>query len=152
MSNPFVSRPASERHQASPRSSASSRTRALIWISIIVLLGIVTAQNAMSLPQSPAPRFFIVSGLDVDTIELTEIDTAEDDMIMSTVYRPQISDLGIFDAAGNLLDEATLRSRIAVGSVVLVAADEHPVDPIYLGIVRDDTIVLTGVVVRVEVE
>lgn len=152
MSNPFVSRFASNRHQASSGLFASTRIRVLMWISIIVLVGIVTAQDAMSLPQSPAPRFFIVSGLDAETIELTEIDTVGDDMIMSTVYRPQIADIGISDAAGNVLDEATLRARIAIGSVVLVAADEHRVDPVYLGIVRDDTIVLSGVVVRVEVE
>jgi hypothetical protein len=31
-----------------------------------------------------------------------------------------------------------------------VSVDEKPVDPVYLTVVKDDTVVLTGVVVRVK--
>lgn len=152
MSNPFVRRLAYLGRRAVQGSQSFARAGVLIWISSIAWAGMVTAQIAMSLPHGPAPRFFIVSGLDADTIELTEVDTVADDMIVSTVYRPRIADIEMFDAAGNALDARTFRSRIHIGIVVLVAADEHPIDPIYLSIVEDDTIVLMGVVVRVEVE
>lgn len=120
---------------------------------LIALLTVgVVAQDEMGSPQPPAPRLFIVTDLGADDVELTHVEPAEDGLARITVYRPRVADIEIYDAGGTALGGDAFLAGIDVGAVVLVAADENHVDPMYLSIIRDDAFILVGVVVRAETE
>ena len=92
-------------------------------------------------PKGQAPGFFRVTQIDEDTIELKGAG--------STTYKSTIKDLEFYDAKGKKLTADELRKRvIKVGSVVVAASDENNVDPAYLSVLKEDTVVLVGVTVQ----
>jgi hypothetical protein len=109
----------------------------LTWLALA--LSNAPAQEPAKPPKGPPPGFFQVTEIDKSIIELKGPGT--------TSYRSAISDLEIYDAAGKKLGLDEFRKRVKAGSVVLAASDEHNVDPAYLGVVKQDTVVLRGVTV-----
>ena len=65
-------------------------------------------------------------------------------------YKPAFKDIDASDPKGKKLTADEVAKRLKPGTVVLVSVDEKPVDPVYLSIVKDDTVILAGVVVRAE--
>ncbi len=93
-------------------------------------------------PTGQVPGIYLVTAIDDETIELKGAG--------STSHKASIKDLDFYNAAGTKLTAEELEKRsIKVGSVVVASADENPVDPAYLSILKDDTLVLTGVAVQV---
>lgn len=138
------------------RSSHARTTLLRTSAASLLLLALLTvgavAQDTMGSPQPPTPRFFVVTDLGVDDVELTHVEPAEDGMTRITVYRPRVADMEIYDAGGTILGGDAFLTGVELGTAVLVAADENPVDPMYLSILRDDAFILVGVVVRVETQ
>ena len=72
------------------------------------------------------------------------------DLSPLTTYKSLFKEIDIFDARGKKLSVDDFRKRAKVGTVVLVAADENEVHPAYLSVVKEDALVLVGVLVRAE--
>lgn len=109
----------------------------LAWLAI--LSGVSAAQEPPKLSKGQPPSVFQVAGIGKEIVVLNGAG--------STSYRSTISDLEFSDAAGKKLTADEFRKRVKVGSVVLVAADENPVDRVYLTALKPDTVVVGGVIV-----
>jgi len=126
--------------------------RFVLLAVVLALLGqgrMVDAQEKVKGPAGPAPRFFTVTEVAKDHVELTELSPAEEvGHFQSVAYRPAPEDLKITDAAGKRLTAQEFRKRVTEGTVVVVSSNAANVDPAYLRVLSKDTIVLVGVVVR----
>jgi hypothetical protein len=109
-------------------------------LSAIVVLAFLCdagiAREKVTLP-GPAPRFFTVFAINDNMVVLT----ANDGAVVGALFK----DLQIFEAGGKQLTAADFRKRTKAGDVV-VAAQENKVDPAYLKLLKNDTIILVGVV------
>jgi uncharacterized protein (TIGR03067 family) len=114
-----------------------------------LFLGAAVAEGKVKLPKGPAPRFFTVTEIGKDYVELKEVGVRKGDLTPVGSYKPALKDIEIYNAKGKKLSAADFRQRAKVGTLLLVAADENKVDPAYLRVVEDDTVVLVGVVVPV---
>ena len=63
----------------------------------------------------------------------------------ASVYKTPLQALRAFDTKGKELSVATLVKRLQAGNLVLAAADDQPVPAAYLKALKDDTLVLVGV-------
>jgi hypothetical protein len=106
---------------------------------LALALGNAPAQEPAKPPKGQPPGFFQVTEINKNIIELKGPG--------ATSYRSAVSDLEIYDAAGKKLDSDEFRKRVKAGSVVLAASDENKVDPAYLGVLKQDAVVLLGVTV-----
>src|SRR5262245_16064152 len=107
------------------------------------------AENAG--PEGPAPRFFTVlgffeNGKGFEMHEQVRRDPGDD--LAARIHSVRFTDVELFDAAGKEITEKEFRKRVRVGSVVLVSADQKRVDPAYLRVVREDTVVVVGPLVK----
>src|SRR5262245_12951809 len=110
----------------------------LTWLALALALGNASAQEPAKAPKGQPPVFCQVTEINKNSIELKG---------PGATYRSAVSDLEISDAAGKKLGLDEFRKRVKAGSVVLVASDENTVDPAYLGVLKQDTVVLLGVTV-----
>jgi hypothetical protein len=126
--------------------------RFVLLAVILALLGagqMVEAQEKVKGPTGPAPRFFTVTEVAKNHIELTELTPTEEvGEFKSASYRPAPEDLRISDAAGKRLTAQEFRKRAKEGTVVVVSSNAEDVDSAYLRVLSKDTIVLVGVIVR----
>jgi len=111
------------------------------------LVGNVIDQEVVKLSKGPAPRFFTVTAVGNESLVLTESRSTMDGFVV-TSYKPVIKDIEAYDPKGKRLSAEDLLKRVKAGTMVLVAADEKHVDPAFLSILKDDAVVLVGVVVR----
>jgi len=109
----------------------------LTWLALVS--SNAPGPEQVKAPEGQPPGFFQVTEIGRDTIELEGAG--------ATRYRSALSDLVIYDATEKKLSLDEFRKRVKVGSVVLVASDENTVDPAYLGVLKQDTVVLLGVMV-----
>jgi hypothetical protein len=116
------------------------------WLGAVLasalFAGTGVAQEAGRLPKGPAPWLLTVAKIGDDQVELKRESSS------LQAYRPAIKGLDILDAGGNRLTEWEFRKRVAVGSTVVVSSDGNAVDPSYLKVLREDAVVLVGVVAR----
>jgi hypothetical protein len=113
-----------------------NRLVALTWLAL--LTPAAAAPVPALAPKGDPPGLFLVTEVSQDTIVLKGSG--------STTYTNAIKDLDIYDGAGKKLTAEDLLKRVKAGSVVVVAADENAVDPAYLRPLKDDAVVLVGVV------
>ncbi len=125
---------------------------ALVGITLFFLNAANAWAEQPKLSKAPPPRIFTVFTIDKEGLEIRETTPTDDGLLMESTYRPAFRDIDIFTARGKKLTAQEFAQRVKPGMVVLVAADEHPVDPAYLATLKPETIVLQGVVVRVEGE
>ncbi|MFM9966448.1 MAG: TIGR03067 domain-containing protein [Planctomycetaceae bacterium] len=97
-----------------------------------------------------SPHFFIVTEVDKDGLVIKRVDRIDDETLSTVEYKPAFKEIDATDPKGKKLTADEVVKRVKPGSVVLVSADEKPVDPVFLAIVKDDTVILAGVVKRVE--
>jgi hypothetical protein len=118
----------------------------LAGIAVLALLSSAArAEEKGTAPKGQAPRFFTVTGLDKDQVELTEVGPTAGATPEFKKYKPAFKDLDISDASGKKLSAADFTKRVTIGTVVVVAADGNKVDPAYLTVMKDDTVILGGV-------
>jgi hypothetical protein len=117
---------------------------------LALFLGTAIAQERPKLPNGPAPRFFSIAQIGKDDVELQEVGPTTGGFRTLCTYRPALKDIEVYDARGRRLTARDFHQRARVGAVVLVAADANRVDPAYFAVLKEDALVLVGVVVRVE--
>ena len=128
----------------------------------LVITPRVAAQSAPEVPvlaESPpkvpppkscfAPRFFLVTKVDERQIALEEctLELAKDGIspVFNVVhFETRWEDLKAFEAAGNTRSADWLKKHVKVGDMVLVAADNQPVAPVYRRLLRPDAVILLG--------
>jgi hypothetical protein len=106
-----------------------------------VSLWIAPGPDNAKTSKGPPPRFFEVMDMDRDTVELKE---ARDDS--TGTMKVTLNSIQIYDASGNKLTVDDFQKKIKIGSIVLVAEGENKVDATYLRVLRNDTVILGGVV------
>lgn len=122
---------------------------------VVVALAALSAapvQEKVALPKGQAPHFFIVTEVNKDGLVIVKVDRDDFGLIATREYRPAFKEIDATDPKGKKLTADEVAKRLKPGSVVLVGADEKPVDPAYLAIVKDDTVTLAGVVAREELK
>lgn len=92
----------------------------------------VEAQKKVKGPSGPAPRFFTVTEVDKDHVELTEVSPDENVREFNSVsYRPALEDIQITDARGKRLTAQEFRKTVTEGTIVVVSSNSDNVDPAY---------------------
>lgn len=119
-----------------------------VFLALAGWVNVVAAQEKAKGPSGLAPRFFTVTEVAKQHIELTEVTPTEDGGFQSVSYRPAPEDLRITDAGGKRLSEQDFRKRAIKGTIVVVSANAEDVDRAYLRALSKDTIVLVGVVAQ----
>jgi hypothetical protein len=114
-----------------------TRTILTALTGLALLIGRAAAQDTPASEQ--APGLFKITDVGKDAIELKGAG--------STTHRPALRDLDIYDATGKKLTTEEFLKRVKVGTVVVVAADESRVDPAFLNVLKEDTVILVGVTV-----
>jgi hypothetical protein len=105
------------------------------------------ADEKVNPPRGLPPRFMSVASIDQETIELIEVQPVEgrpDDSAESR-RTARLKSLRGFDTRGQELERQVWQRRLKAGNVVVVAADDKKVDPAYLRVLKEDTVVLWGV-------
>lgn len=111
----------------------------LASLIVITLLLLANASAQESLVKEQAPGLFKVMAVDDKTIELKGA--------AGVTHKAALQDLEVYAGKGKRLSTQELPNLVKAGSVVLVAADENKVDPSYLAVLKEDTVVLVGVTV-----
>jgi hypothetical protein len=122
-----------------------------MWYRIVALAlslnAVALADDAVKPPKGVPPRFMTVAEIGAETIELIEVQPVEGRSDESTTSRrkARLKLLHGFDTKGKELERAIWQKRLKVGDVVVVATDDKKIDPAYLRVLKDDTVVLWGV-------
>jgi hypothetical protein len=98
-------------------------------------------------PSGIAPRFFLVTKIDERQIGLEECTLEKNGVprVFNVVHVETSWDaFKAFDAAGNKRSADWLRKHLQVGDMLLISADNQPVAPAYLRLLRHDTVILLG--------
>jgi hypothetical protein len=128
----------------------------LFWAAgIVVCFSLVSAAaqekgKPLKLPQGQSPRLFFVTKIEKDQFDVSEVLPPKGELRWRRTFHPKFDKVKALDTKQQKLSPAQLRDRIKLGAVVLVAVDEHPIDPAYLKAIAPDTIVLEEIVVRDE--
>lgn len=132
----------------------------LALIAIAVSLVAAFGQVAPRAFKSPPPRFVLVETVGRDELILTELSIAPEivDVGGKPAARVRVSPEQyrvltfsfslkkgrVLDTKGNNLSVEDIKKRLLPGRVVLLSSDGKAVDPVYLSVVKDDTVVLVG--------
>ena len=110
------------------------------FASMTLLMFLLANAPAQETPAGEQPPgFFQVTAISKDSIELKGAAGA--------THKAALRDLEVYDGRGKKLTTEYLLKHVKAGMVVVVAADENKVDPSYLAVLKEDTIVLVGVTV-----
>jgi hypothetical protein len=123
-----------------------------LWLPVAASFVVPVAPAGVPLPNTQAPQFFTVTAIHGDSCELRQTGPTENGLTRHSTYRPEFRHLDITEAGGKKITSEEFARRVKVGTMVAVAADEHPVDAAYVALLRPGTFVLHGVIVRVEGE
>jgi hypothetical protein len=113
-----------------------------LWLTAVALV-----EGEVQPPKGLPPRFMTVAKIDKVSIELIEVQavTGRPDDLNESRRTARLKSLRGFDTKGKELRRATWQKRLKAGDVVVVATDDKKVDPAYLRVLKDDTVVLWGV-------
>lgn len=120
-------------------------------IRILAILSLVLAESASvsadeARPKGSAPLFFIVTSVNKDGIVIERAPVATKEVSpKGEEYRAMFKEFVATEPKGRKLTSEEIVKRVKRGSVVLVNDDDGLVDPAYLAIVKDDTVILSGV-------
>jgi hypothetical protein len=122
-----------------------------MWYRILALAlslnAVALADDAVKPPKGVPPRFMTVAVIGEETIVLIEVQPVEGRSDEATTSRRKARRelLRGFDTKGKELERAIWQKRLKAGDVVVVATDDKKIDPAYLRVLKDDTVVLWGV-------
>lgn len=115
--------------------------------SIVVVLSLLwsAAAEEAPLPGDP-PQFFVVTAVDENglVIQRRPLSSKEID-VPNIVYRPTFKMLRATDGKGKLLSAEKVRHRVQRGTLILVSPDEQPIEPVFLTVIKPDTIILLDI-------
>ncbi len=132
-----------------------------------LLSGVSSAADPTKLPAGPAPTFLVIVGInkEAETFEVYEVVPSTQTVEVKEKFieagieksRTVLKELSIyktgrvtqslkgaefFNVKGAKLKDEEGRKRFLPGSIVLVSSDGKKVDPRYLHLVKDDTLIL----------
>jgi hypothetical protein len=144
-----------------------SMTRSALSLLTLFLSGLsLTAQDATKTPPGPPPTMIVVGSVDpMGTLTATQrvtrivpvtvekevvqagvamkVTVTEYQKVEETVTtKVALKDYTIHDAKGEKVKPDAALKRLTSGSVILVSANGQKVDPAYLRIIKDDTLIL----------
>jgi hypothetical protein len=129
-------------------------------VATAVLVWAVSAQEAAKVLSSPPPRFAKIENVGKEELILSELSIAPE--IVDVGGKPaarirvtpehyrllrisfSLKDGQVLDINGKKLGAESMQKRLVPGKIVLLSSDGKKVDPIYLEIVKEDTVVLVG--------
>lgn len=122
-----------------------------------VLIGVVEAEQRISLPDTPPPRISIARFVEDGCIEFLDIHLVHSTsrtiaiVINEVTYitQPRVTRIKpervrAFNVRGNEIPSKDLASLLSAARPVLVSGDGRPVDPWYLKLVKDDTLIFAS--------
>jgi hypothetical protein len=116
-------------------------------VVILAALSSGLAQEKVKLPSGQPPQFFVVTEAGEDCLVLQRrlpLTKAIDVPLVE--YRLAFKTLRATDAKGKVLGADELARHLKPGRAVLVSADDEPVPPAFLTVVKDDTVIPMGVI------
>src|SRR4051812_45434433 len=118
------------------------RSLAAVSVALMVLPS-TPAQEKSVRPKGPVPLFFIVTAVNADGLVVEPVPLPTKEVFPEKiVYRPAFKGMDATNPKGQKLTRGEVAKRLKPGSVILVNVDETPVDPAYLAILKDDTVIL----------
>jgi hypothetical protein len=115
-------------------------------------------EEKVVLPGGQGPHFYIVLAINHESLVIERVPPPTKEVNRPRiVYKRAFKDIRANDAKGKALTPEEVGKRLKPGSVVVVGGDNSPVQAAYLAVLKDDTVVLNGVVpltwsTRAEVE
>lgn len=94
-----------------------------------------------------APRFFMVTKIDERGIGVEDCTLVKQGKlnVFNTVHvETSWGSVQALDAAGNKRTPEWVRKHVQAGDIVLLAADDQPLAPAYLRVLRQDAVILLG--------
>ena len=98
-------------------------------------------------PKGLAPQFYTITKIDGDNITFLTPHITKDGRGYDGGFTA-IKDIEIYDGRGKKLAAEDFRKRVKVGTVVLVAPDDDKPDPAYFSVLKPDTVVLVGALLK----
>lgn len=122
------------------------RSHALVALTCVAFSAIL-ADEKSPLPQGVGPEFFILRGVTQDGLDIQRVNPSTKDPTPPEPIRHQVTlkDVRATDPKGKELKMDEIIKRVRVGGVVMVSDDADPIDPVYLAVLKEDTVVLTWV-------
>lgn len=107
-----------------------------------------SAQEKVKLPADEPPQLFIVAAVNKDGLVLQRRYPSTKEVDAPTVieYKALFKSIQARDAKGKPITAEDILRRVKPGTVVLVSADDQRVDPVFLSEMKDDTLILSGVI------
>jgi len=119
-----------------------------VLIVVITLTGFssASARDEVSLPGDP-PEFFIVTAVNKDGLVIQRRPPSSKLVdVPNIVYKPAFKTLRATDAKGKKLTADDVTQRVKPGSVVLVSPDDRPIEPVFLTVLKDETLILLDII------
>ncbi|HEX3150091.1 MAG TPA: hypothetical protein VHR66_18585 [Gemmataceae bacterium] len=122
------------------------RSLAAASVAIIALTSLPAQENTVR-PKGPAPLFFIVTAVNSDGLVVEPVPLPTKEVYPEKiVYGPAFKGMDATNPKGKKLTPDEVAKCLKPGSVILVNVDDRPIDAAYLAILKDDTVILAGVV------
>lgn len=133
------------------------------FIALAGLNGMAFGQERARLPEGPSPVFVTVAQVDKASGELTYLEIVSTPVTVAVTFKKgdeehvreevilrrdlrlvkvQLDDVQAFDAESNKLTAEAVSRRLVAGMTVLVSADGKQVEPLYLQMLKKDTLIL----------
>lgn len=119
----------------------------LLLALALVTPWIVSGEEKSPLPQGVGPEFFILIRVNKDVLDIQRVNPSTKDPTPPEPirYKVTLKDVRATDPKGKTLTMDEIVKRVKVGSVVMVSDDADPIDPAYLAVLKEETVVLTWV-------
>lgn len=116
-------------------------------LTVLFLLPTLAQAAEVKLPAGEPPQFFVVAEVNRDGLVLQRRypPTKEVDPPKVIEYRPALKAIKARDTKGTLLTIEELKRRVQPSTMVLVSVDDEPIDKAYLAVIKDGTVILSGV-------
>jgi hypothetical protein len=122
------------------------RSIALVALTCVAFSSIL-AEEKNPLPQGVGPEFFILRGVSKDALDIQRVNPSTKDPTPPEPIRHKVTlkDVRATDPKGKSLTMDEIVKRVRVGGVIMVSDDADPIDPVYLAVLKEETVVLTWV-------
>lgn len=122
--------------------------RYVAWFifALAPILSVSTVEKIV-LPAGEPPQFFIVTAVNKEglVVQRRYPPTKEVDAPAVIEYKAALKAIKARTTKGALLTPEEVAKQLTPGRVVLVSADENTVDPAFLAIIKEDAVILSGV-------
>ena len=120
---------------------------AVAWLAVVS--GTCVAQDDSKIvPKGLAPELYTLTKIDADNITFARPLLTKDGRAYEGGFTA-LKDIDIYDGSGKKLTPDDFRKRVKVGTVLVVAPDSDKPAPAYFRVLKEDTVVLVGALLKV---